>query len=170
MRTEHYPYKLAALYPDAVSVAAADSALRYAHLDGIRSMQLHPGSNDVGQAVEPEQAETRNHFVRDILIGAGIGTVLGLAAAGAIAVWLPSLFANAPILAPTMVVGYVASLAATLGAIAAFKPREGLLSGKVQDALNHGSHVLIVHAPDDAAQRRVEKVVEATPAREVILA
>lgn len=159
MRIEHYPHKIAAIYPDAASMETARHALADAHLDDVLMMHMHKGSSHVGHAIEPEQAATRNHFVLDILVGAGIGTLAGIVVAAAVAVVVPSLFMNVPVLGPLMVVGYIANVGMIFGAIKGIRVREGILSGSVQDAIHHGSHVLVVHSSDDATHERVGKVL-----------
>lgn len=164
MRIEHYPHKFAAIYPDAASTETARHALADAHLDDVLMMHMHKGSSHIGQAIEPEQVATRNHFILDILVGTGIGTLAGIAVAAAVAVLVPSLFINVPVLGPLMVVGYIANVGMIFGAIQGLKVREGMLSGSVQDAINHGSHVLVVHSSDDATHDRVGKILFNTPA------
>ena len=159
MRIEHYPHKVAAIYPDAASTETARHALADAHLDDVLMVHMHKGSSHIGQAIEPEQAATRNHFILDILAGAGIGTLAGIAVAAAIAVFVPSLFMNVPVLGPLMVVGYIANVGMIFGAIKGLRVREGMLSGSVQDAINHGSHVLVIHSPDDTTHGRVGKIL-----------
>jgi len=144
--TEHYPRKLAAIYPDSDSTEVAKYNLRYAGLGDVRFVHLHAGSPHVGRAIDPEHTETRNHFIRDIPIGA---TAMGL----------PSLFVSAPVIEPLMAAGYSATLGVTAGAIKGFKIKEGLLAGMVQDAIRKGFHVLIVHSPDDATHARAERAV-----------
>lgn len=162
MNTEHYPHKLAAIYPDSDSTEVAKYNLRYAGLGDVRFVHLHADSAHVDRAIEPEQAETRNHFIRDILIGGVIGSAVGAAGAGALALDMPSLFVSAPVIGPLMVAGYSATLGATAGAIKGFKIKEGLLAGMVQDAIRNGFHVLIVHSPDDAIHMRAERAVART--------
>lgn len=163
MLTEHYPHKLAAIFPDADGIEIARKSLVDAQLDDVVMMHLHSGSSRVGQAIEPEQAATRNHFILDILAGAGIGALLGLMLAGLVAAMFPSVFSNVPVLGPLMVIGYVSSVGMIFGAIKSLRVKEGILSGKVQDALKEGSHVLLVHSADDATHTRASRIVHKAP-------
>lgn len=159
MRIEHYPHKLAAIYPDAASTETARQTLASAHLGDVLMVHMHKGRSHISQAIEPEQAATRNHFIVDILAGTGIGALAGIVVAAAVAVLVPSLFLNVPILGPLMVVGYIANVGMIFGAIKGLRVREGMLSGSVQDAINHGSHVLVVHSSDDVTHDRVGKIL-----------
>lgn len=166
MRTEHYPHKIAAIYPDAQTADAARVALEAAELGDIEIVHLHAGSPHIAHGIEPEQAATRNRFIQDILVGTGIGTAVGAAGAGVIALALPSLFLSVPVVGPLMVAGYGTSLGMTAGAVKALKVKEGLLSGMVQDAIKAGFHVLIVHSADAATHERAEAVVGTTLAED----
>lgn len=167
METEHYPHKIAAIYPDAASAEAAHRALQNAGLGEAVVIHLLPGSREVEQAIEPEQAGTRDHLIKDMLEGSGIGTVIGAAGAGVIAVALPSLFVSVPVVGPLMVAGYGAAIGLTAGAAKGLKVKEGLLAGVVEDAINGGFHALIVHSTDDDTHARAEAVIETTLAQDV---
>ena len=162
METEHFPYKIAAIYADAETARAAQAALHEAQLGDVQIFYLHPDNLAPQQAIEPEQRATRNHFIEDILAGTGVGTVIGAAGAGVIAATLPSLFVSVPVVGPLMVAGYGATLGATAGAIKGLRVKEGILAAVVQDALRTGSHVVLVHAVDEATREHAEAVVEET--------
>lgn len=162
MQTEHYPHKIAAVYADSAAAADALAALRQAALGDVEIIHLHVDSPAVQRGIEPEQQATRNHMLKDILLGTGLGTAIGAAGAGSIAVILPSLFVSVPVVGPLIIAGYGATLGATVGAIMGLKVKEGLLAGMVQDAVKAGFHVIIVHAVDDLTRERAETVVERT--------
>lgn len=162
MQTEVFPHKVAAIYLNAERAESAMSALRDAGFDAPALLHLHSDSVDVQQAIEPEQAATRNHFIQDIVVGGGIGTVVGALSAGALAIAIPTIFISAPVVGPLMLAGYGTTLGATVGAIKAFKIREGLLSGMVSDAIKQGFHVVMVHSADAETQARAEAVINAT--------
>lgn len=170
MQTEQYPHKIAAIYTDAARVDAAIRALWDAAVGDVRMTRLAPDSPDPGRGIEPEQAETRNRFIVDMLTGGGIGTAIGAVGAGAIAIGLPTLFVSAPVVGPLAVAGYGATLGATAGAIKAFKVKEGLLADMVKDSLARGFHVLVVHARDAEAQGRAEQVIEHTVTEDTLTA
>jgi len=159
VRTERYPHKIAAIYSDADHAdAVADVVLSAARGDAL-VMRLDPESSDVDRGIEPEQRATRNHFIRDLLLGGGAGMAAGSVGAGAIAIGLPSLFVSVPVVGPLMVAGYGAMLGATAGGIKAFRLKEGLLADMVQDALERGFHVLVIHSRDLGTHDRVERIV-----------
>ena len=170
MKTEQYPHKVAAIYGDAEQADAAVAALRKADVGDVRITHLDPESPDPGRGIEPEQLATRNRFIIDMLAGGGIGTAVGAAGAGAIAVALPSLFVAVPVLGPLTVAGYGATLGAAGGAIKAFRVKEGLLADMVKDALDRGFHALIVHSRDVETRERAEKVVAGTVAEDTLTA
>jgi hypothetical protein len=170
MKTERYPHKIAAIYSDAEHAEGAVRALRQAELDGVEITRLAPDSHAPGSAVEPEQAETRNRFIVDMLVGGGIGTAAGAAGAGAMAIALPSVFVSVPVVGPLVVAGYGAILGATAGALKAFKVKEGLLADMVKDSLDKGFHVLIVHSHDAGTHERAERIVGETFAEDTATA
>jgi hypothetical protein len=170
METEHYPHKVAAVYSSAGAAQAAQQALLQAGLGDIVIRQVGPNTVDADARIEPEQKQTRNRFIQDILAGGALGAAAGVAGAGASAALLPTLFVAAPVLGPLMVVGYAATLGGGAGAVKAFKIKEGILAGVVEDAAKDGLCSLIVHAPDAETNARVEQILEQTLAEETLTA
>lgn len=168
MNTEHYPHKIAAIYLDESSTLAAKSSLEQANIGDIRVRRLDSKVLDPETGIEPEQEETRNRFIQDILVGGAIGTAAGTIGAGATAMLLPSLFVSAPVVAPLVVIGYGATLGSGVGAIKSMKVREDMLAGLVEDALKENFHVLVVHAPDTETRKQAETVIEASMAEKVV--
>ncbi len=162
LETEHYPHKVAAVYPDDASAQQAIQALEDAGLDDIKITTLVPSEEGLSPAIEPETKETRNKVVLDTLFGTATGGAAGAATAGAIAIVVPSLFVSAPIVAPLIVLGYGAMIGGTAGAIVGLKPREGMLAGLVRDSVKAGYHVVIVHAASHETREQVEAVIGET--------
>lgn len=164
MKTELYPHKIAAVYPDGVQAEVALHALQATGLDNVEVTSLAPGDGGVSHAVEPEMEETRNRIVQDTLYGSVAGGAAGAVTAGAIAAVLPSLFVSAPVVAPLVLLGYGATIGGTAGAVLGLKPRETFVAGLVKDALKAGFHVVIVHAANVEARQRAEAVIAGTMA------
>ena len=170
METEHYPHKVAAVYPSAAAAEAARQELLRAGLVDIDIRQVGPATSDLDARIEPEQRQTRNRFIEDILTGTALGGVAGAAAAGAAAALVPTLFVAAPVLGPLMAVGYAATLGGGAGAVKAFKVKEGMLAGVVEDAAKNGLCSLVIHTPDAETNARVEQIVERTLADKTVTA
>ena len=170
METEHYPHKVAAVYASAAAAEAAQRELLEARLGDIVIREVGPNTLDADARIEPEQKQTRNSFIKDILAGGALGAAVGAAGAGASAALLPTLFVAAPVLGPLMVVGYAATLGGGAGAVKAFKIKEGVLAGVVEDAAKDGLYSLIVHAPDAETQAHVEEVIQRTLAEKTLSA
>ena len=132
MTSEHYPYEVAAVYPDGRTAAAAVDALNASTLDDIRVIKLTPDAT------------------------AGAATT-GLAAATS-----PVLFVSAPVVGSMIVLGYGAVIGRTSGAIRGLRLSRDLLAGLVQDVLKAGYYVVILHAANNRAQRHAEAVINAT--------
>ena len=162
MKTELYPHKIAAVYPDGATAEEALQALDAAGLDNIEVTSLEPGEAGVSHAIEPETDETANRIVLDTVYGSAAGGAAGAVTAGAIAAVLPSLFVSAPVVAPLILLGYGATIGGTAGAILGLKPRETFLAGLVKDALKSGFHVVIVHAANNEARQRAETLIGRT--------
>ena len=162
MNTEHYPYKVAAVYPDSAAAEAAVHDLNIANLGDVEVVQLEPGTNQADKAIEPEGEQTRDTVVNDIVTGSAVGTAAGAVVTGAAALGTPALFISAPVVGPLMLLGYGAMIGGTVGAIRGLKLRENMLSGLVKDALKEGYHVVIIHAASEQEQQRVQDVINTT--------
>ncbi|MHB1214052.1 MAG: hypothetical protein ACYCY9_03600 [Thiobacillus sp.] len=77
MKTEAYPHKTAAVYPDEETSADAVRALRGAAIENIDITTLRPGKAGVGPAIEPEMEAARNRAVLDTLYGTAAGGMAG---------------------------------------------------------------------------------------------
>jgi hypothetical protein len=158
MKREHFPYKIAAIYPDERSADAAMDAIDAAVTADIRVTELGPGSGDVDSAIEADTGAVRDAVTRD----AAAGGAVGAATAGATAAIAPALFISAPVVAPFIILGYGAVIGATAGAIHGLRLRDNLFSDMVKDALMAGYHVVVLHAANETARRQADSVIEAT--------
>lgn len=143
MTIEHYPYEIAAIYPDGTAAAAAVAALDAAALDDVRVVELLPGATGVDQAKVPESVLTRE-------------TV------GRAAVKSPVLFVSAQVVGSLIVLGYGAVIGRTAGAIRGPRLHRELFAGLVKDALKAGYYVVSLHAANNRAQQHAEAVINAT--------
>jgi len=137
MAIEHYPYKVAAVYPDDRTAAAAVGALDAADLDAVRVIELSPDATGVYQAIRQATA--------------------GLAAATPAA-----LYASAPVARSLIVLGYGAVTGWSAGAIIGIRLNECLLAGLLKDALKAGCHGVLLLAANRMAKQHVEAVLSAT--------
>jgi hypothetical protein len=138
--SEHYPHKVAAVYPDEQTAQVAVKALGSAALTDVRVVELAPGDADVNQAITSGN--------------------------GAASAEAPVLFVSAPVVAALIVLGYGAVIGKTAGAIYGLRLRERILAGLAKDSLKAGCHVVILHAASSAACRQAEAVIrESLPAR-----
>ena len=168
MKKDTYPHKVAAIYPGIVEAEAAAMALVDSNIDGIDIVQLAPGAEDIGLAIDQETEATRDTLTRDAAVGTAAGTAAGAATAGAIALAASSLFISAPVVAPLMVLGYGALIGGTVGALRGLKLREGELAGLVKDALDAGYYALIVHAENGKSRDRAQEVIDLTLADKTV--
>ena len=166
MKSENYPHKLAAIYPNAAAAEAAVKALEPEKTGDIKVMTLAPDASDISHAIEPETQATRDTLAGDTITGGATGTAVGALAAGAAAVAAPTLFVSAPIVGPLVVLGYGAMVGSAVGAIRGLKLQEGLLAGLVEDALKEGYYAVIIHAENDAADDRAKTIIDATMTEE----
>jgi hypothetical protein len=162
MKREHFPYKLAAIYPDERSADAAMDAIDAAVTADIRVTELGPYSGDVDRAIEADTGAVRDAVTRDAAAGGAAGSAVGAATAGAAAAITPALFISAPVVAPLIILGYGAVIGATAGAIHGLRLRDNLFSDMVKDALMAGYYVVVLHAADETARRQADSVIEAT--------
>lgn len=156
MKSEHYPYKVAAVYPDAATAEAAIQALVTSDLGGIRIFLLDSGTAEVDLAVVPEP-----RACRDTDTGATI-------TAGAAAPATPALFISAPVVEALVVLGYGTMIGGTAGAIHGLRLRENILADMLKDMFKAGYQVIIVHAADAKTERRLHEVIQSTMAGETV--
>jgi hypothetical protein len=166
MKSQHYPYKVAAVYPDAAAAEAAVQTLKTSDLSGIRIFLLDSATAEVDLAIEPEPLAARDTVVEETVTGGAAGTAVGAVVTGAAALAAPALFVSAPVVGPLIVLGYGAMIGGTVGAIHGLKLRENVLADVVKDTIKGGYHVIIVHAASEDTERRVRDVIQSTMAEE----
>ncbi|MGD8312443.1 MAG: hypothetical protein PVJ66_07580, partial [Gammaproteobacteria bacterium] len=95
MTSEHYPYRIAAVYPDNRAVSAAMNALDATALEQVRVVELAPDATDIDRAIVRETGTRHDSVARDATGGAA-GTAADAATAGAPDAVAPALFVSAP--------------------------------------------------------------------------
>jgi len=136
MTNEHLPYKVAAVFPDERTAAAAVDALDAATLDGVRVLELAPDTSGVDQALGP--------------------------AAGGPAATPPAMYVSAPVVDSLVVLGYGALIDGASGTIRGLRLRENLLVGLLRDVLKAGFYVVLLLAANSEARRHAEAVISET--------
>ena len=166
---EEFKYKLAGVYHDRT---AAERALEHIVNAGFAPEQVRcawPDDSHLDRKVEPETRATRNHLLRNSVLGTLVGTVLGLVATVLVAAFQDALFAAQPIWGPLVVTGYGSAIGLVAGAFTGLRLREGRLATSVADEVNRGSYALIVQARNSREARMAEQLLEELPARKKIL-
>jgi hypothetical protein len=74
MKSENYPYKVAAVYPDYATTEATIHALNITDIGDVEIVRLEPGTSEVDLAIEPEREETRDTVVKNTVTGSVVGT------------------------------------------------------------------------------------------------
>jgi len=133
---EHLPYKVAAVFPDDRTAAAAMDALDAAAMDDVRLIEFAPDTSGIDQAVG--------------------------AAAGGSAATSPALYVSTPVVGSLVVLGYGALIDAAAGTICGIRLRENLLVDLLKDALRAGLYVVLLLAANSEARRHAEAVISAT--------
>lgn len=162
MKPEHFPHKLAAVYPDAQSAEAAMNAVTAAVTGDVRVIRIDPHSDNVDSAIEPEADAVRATVAREAVIGGVAGSAAGAATAGLAAAVVPALFISAPVVASLIVLGYGAVIGTTIGAVHGLRLHDNLFADLVKDALKAGYYVLVLNAANESARRQAENVLDAT--------
>lgn len=154
-----YPHKLAGIFPDTTSLTRAEQLFREAGFSQEQVQRIQPGDalREQEQKIESESSGVRNEFIRDISVGTGVGGMGGAIGAAGIGLGLPALYVSAPVVAPLMVIGYAATIGGLAGAVHGLHVKEDVLTAVVEDTLNNGYPVLMVHARD---KREIEKAHE----------
>lgn len=137
MTNEHLPYKVAAVYPDDRTAAAAMDALDAAALGDVRLIEFAPDT------------------------GGGVDQAVGPAAGGPAAT-SPALYVSAPVAGTLVVLGYGALIDAAAGTICGLRLRENLLVDLLKDALRAGFYVVLLLAANSETRRHAEAVISAT--------
>ena len=137
MTNEHYPYKVAAVYPDNRAAAAAVGALDAAGLEEVRVVELSPAATGIDRAIGQETAK----------IAAARPAVL---------------YASAPVAGSLIVLGYGTVTGWADGAIRGLRLRENLLASLLKDALRAGYHVVLLLATNGKSRQHAETVISAT--------
>lgn len=156
MASQHYPYKVAVVYPDERTAAAAMRALAAASLADVRVTGIAPDATAIDREIEAETGES----LETVRTDAGAGDSAGAAAGDAAAA--PALFVSAAVVGPLVILGYGALTGGASDAIRGLRLRKRLLAGLLRDALKAGYYVVLLHAASGAAQRHAEAVISAT--------
>jgi hypothetical protein len=135
MTNEHIPYKVAAVYPDDRTAAAAMDALDAAMLHDVRMIELAPNTSGVDQVFGP--------------------------AAGGPAATPPALYVSAPVVDSLVVLGYGALIDGAAGTIRGLRLQENLLVDLLRDALRAGFYVVLLLAANSESRRHAEVVISA---------
>lgn len=165
---ERYAYKLAGIYANR---AAAEQALQHVVASGIDRAQVRcawPDDQYVDRKVEPETVASRNHMVRNTILGTVAGGIVGLIATVVIALFTPALFASAPIWGPLIVTGYGAVIGLIVGALTGLRMREGRLATAIVDEVNRGGYAVIVQARDSREAQRAERLLEERAGQKIL--
>ena len=167
MIPEQYPYKVAAIYADAVSVNAAVGMLEHSRIGDARIIRLTPGRSGVDSAIGPESVGTRSTVTVDALTGGIAGAGVGALMAGAVTALTPALFVSAHVVASLIILGYGSLIGGTAGAVHGVRLQELALSGLVKDALKAGYHVVLVYCANEPIRDRVQAVIGETMAEDM---
>lgn len=165
---ERYTYKLAGIYSNR---AEAEQALQHVIAAGFAHEQVRcawPDDQYVDRKVEPETKASRNHLVRNTVIGLLIGAVVGLLATVAIVLLQPGMFAAAPIWGPLIVTGYAATVGLVVGAFTGLRMREGQLASAIVDEINRGGYAVIVQARDSREAQRAEQLLQERAGQKIL--
>jgi len=154
MKSEHYPYEVAAIYPDGGTAAAAVDALDAAALDDVRVIEFSPDVTGAARAIMLKSVANGDMTAGNAVARSAAGTAPGAATA--------ALFVSAPVIGPLIVLGYGAMLGVTAGAVRGLRLRRDLLAGLLMDALKAGYYVVILHAANNKVQQHAEAVINAT--------
>lgn len=157
---ERYTYKLAGIYQ---SRSAAEEAMQHVVASGFARDQVRcawPDDRYVDRKVEPETKASRNHMIRNAVVGVLVGGAIGLLATVLIALFGPALFTAAPVWGPLIVTGYGAAIGLTVGAFTGLRMREGQLASAIVDEVNRGGYAVIVQARDSREAQRAERLLE----------
>lgn len=165
---ERYTYKLAGIYG---SRTAAEQALQHVVASGFDRTQVRcawPDDQYVDRKVEPETKASRNHMLRNTAVGTLVGGAVGLLATAIIALFVPGMFASAPIWGPLIVTGYGAVIGLTVGAFTGLRMREGQLASAIVDEINRGGYAVIVQARDSREAQRAERLLEERAGQKIL--
>ncbi len=162
MKTENYPHKVAAVYPDASTAEEAIKALEAPAFADTKIIHISPDSSNIDRAIEPESTATVDTVVKDAAVGGTAGTITGAAVMAASTFAGSLLFISAPIVAPLAVLGYGALIGGTAGAIHGLKLSKDILTSLVEDAIKSGYHVVIVHSAKAETKQRAQDIISET--------
>jgi hypothetical protein len=152
MANGSHPHKVAVVYPDYRSAAAALRTLSTAKLDDIMVTELTPDASDLDQTTG-----LRTGMARNTEPGETATATVSMRAAK-----IMTLFVSAPVVASLFVLGYGAIIGRTAESIRRLRLSENIIAGLVKDTLSAGYYVLILHAENDEARRNAEAVISAT--------
>ena len=165
---ERYTYKLAGIYQNR---SAAEQALQHVVAAGFDRNQVRcacPDDQYVDRKVEPETTASRNHMVRNTVIGMLAGAAVGLLITAALALFATELFRGAPVWGPLIVTGYGATVGLIVGAYTGLRMREGQLATAIVDEINRGGYAVIVQARDSREAQRAERLLEERAGQKIL--
>ena len=124
---------------------------------------LAPGDTHVAEKMTPRPERA----VLAIVVGAAIG-FLGGALVGAIVclalfLFAVGLFVAQPVVAAAVIVAYAASAGSFVGALIGTRFRRSAVAAGVQDAVDDGRWVVVVHAKDAEQRALAERVLANEP-------
>lgn len=165
---ERYTYKLAGIYANR---GDAEQALQHVVAAGFDRNQVRcawPDDQYVDRKVEPETSASRNHMVRNAVVGTLIGGAVGLVITALIALFQAGLFAAVPVWGPLIVTGYGATVGLVVGAFTGLRMREGQLASAIVDEVNRGGYAVIVQARDSREAHRAEQLLEERAGQKIL--
>lgn len=165
---ERYTYKLAGIY---ASRGDAEQALQHVVAAGFDRDQVRcawPDDQYIDRKVEPETKASRNHMVRNAVIGTLVGGAIGLVITALIALFQAQLFAAVPVWGPLIVTGYGATVGLVVGAFTGLRMREGQLATAIVDEVNRGGYAVIVQARDSREAHRAEQLLEERAGQKIL--
>lgn len=149
---QHYPYKHAAIFANEVAAMNVADNIRQQDFSDTHLNILQPGP-------DPVDPGSRNKIIRDAVYG-GTGGAIGAAVASLGAASLKiAAFAFHPFLAGLAAVSYGTMLGSAGGTIYGKLKTDTFLQ-VLDDALQHGHWVVIVHSTSQETDQRISQLLE----------
>lgn len=120
---------------------------------------INPHDPELERKLEPGGTDVAKTFIKDILIGTGVGGAAGAAGTAAFALLETAVFLTNPVMGALVITGYAAGVGGVVGAIKAIKLKETAFLGVVEDALKKGYWVVAVHAPDQEQEDKAHQII-----------
>lgn len=161
MNTEHI---VSGIY---TSHAAAEKICDQLVGRGLQKKQIHIVESNASVDTINRKMVTDDNTLRNVLVdgvvGASVGTGLGVIAELALVAANVTLFVASPLIAPLAMLGWGAALGgvagAAIGSNSVAKNKEGRFSDLVMDAIRSGHVVLVVHTSTEAETTLVRTCV-----------